>query len=318
MIRRQALDCQREAKQMARGFTLLELMIAITILAALTVFTTSSIQQALKSKEKIQTQIDEMGRVRDALKIMEKDINLAFHYRDLEEEFYAALKKAASPTTSGQSGTTKGGAPNPLSSGSGAAGSTGATGGGGAATGSNNQQANPVTDQSEQIRKANRVNPETQFEGKTNELYFATLNAGRVAAEENSADFIKVAYKVSPCNRLSGSGASTQCLLRYASPWVEGKITDTGSAIVLLENVTEFKLRYFGKGLQDWVSEWSSVESSDALIKSKYPAAVEISLTVENGDKDKKRKISMQIIAPIRFPNNVEKSSTNANAQGGT
>jgi len=63
----------------AQGFTLLELLLSLTILSALVALTSQSIQQALFSKAKIQLQLDEMSAVRDTLKIIERDVNLAFH-----------------------------------------------------------------------------------------------------------------------------------------------------------------------------------------------------------------------------------------------
>ena len=63
----------------------------------------------------------------------------------------------------------------------------------------------------------------------------------------------------------------------------------------MLEGIKEFKVRYLATG-KDWANSWES--------KDTYPDAVEISLTVERGEKEKKKKISMQIVATVRFPNN--------------
>lgn len=267
----------------SRGFTLLEMAIALVILATITTFTTRAIQQALFSKVKIQTQVDEMSQVRDSLKIMERDVNLAFHYRDLENEFHEAVRKGGqTPTPTPPNG---GFMPPPQ------------------------QQQSPE----EQTRLQNRLDPVTQFEGTGDEMSFATSNTGRVTENEGRADFVKVGYAVKGCTRISGKQESTKCLVRRESPFVEGDITKGGSDTILLENVSEFKLRYFGKGKQDWVSAWSS-KTGDAVTKDAYPAAVEISLTVENGDDAKKRKISMQIVAQVRFPNNPQKQGLSQSA----
>lgn len=77
------------------GFTLIEVMIAITILATLTVFTAQSIQSALQTSRKYREQIDEASELRDVLRIMENDINLAFHYRDIHKEISDELKKSS-------------------------------------------------------------------------------------------------------------------------------------------------------------------------------------------------------------------------------
>jgi len=274
------------------------------ILATLTVLSARAIQQAIFTKAKVQTQVDEMGQVRDALKIIERDVNLAFHYRDIEEEFRAAVSKTVSTTPTPAGGAPGGfGAPPPNFGGFGAPG----------------PGLNQAPDPADQRRKANRADPETHFEGTSEEMDFVTMNAGRIADNDARADFLKVGYKVTGCKRLSGKQESTKCLMRKSSPWVEGKVKDESDegGIVLLENVSEFKLRYFGKGKQDWNDTWSSKENPDATTRGAYPSAVEISLTVENGaEATKKRKISMQIVAMVRHPNNKPAATPGLNNPG--
>ena len=275
-----------------RGFTLLELLISLIILATLTAFSARAIQQALFSKTKIQTQIDEMSAVRDALKIMERDVNLAFHPSDLETEFRDAVKKGQ--TTAAATPTPPPGSfqPPPTAT-----------------------PAQPLTAE-EQARKLNRLDPVTHFEGTEDSMSFVSMSASRLSENQQQADFEKVGYALKPCKRLGGKQESGNCLTRREDTYVEGDITKGGGDTVLLEGVSEFKLRYFGKGKQDWITAWSSEKSSDASIKDNYPNAVEISLTVENGDGEKKRKISMQIVAQVRFPNNPKKDNAAAPAAG--
>ena len=77
-----------------RGFTLLEIVIAVTILAFLSLFTVQSIQQALKAKLKIEKNLDKSSTMRDALRTMERDINLAFNYRDPSIKLYNMMQEA--------------------------------------------------------------------------------------------------------------------------------------------------------------------------------------------------------------------------------
>lgn len=130
---------------------------------------------------------------------------------------------------------------------------------------------------------------------------------------------MKVAYLLESCRKPGETSSSGKCLVRKSSNIVEGDITKQGDAIPLLTDVTEFKLRYFGKGRQDWVNEWDSVQG-DAISKNRFPDAVEISLTVEKAEngQDKKKKVSMQIVVPIRFPNNFAQDAANAKAQSQT
>lgn len=279
------------------GFTLLEVLIVLGIMATLVVMTTRSIQQSLINKEKITTQVADSSQVRDSLKIMERDINLAFHFTDYETEMKELIKKKRVAQGSTTTTTIQGQAPVPPGPVQGA-------------YDPNNPQ-DPLNQP-----ETNRVDPATHWIGKSSELYFATMNASRVREGEQIGDFIKVAYLLKSCKALNGSGNSgtSNCLIRRSSQFVEGDITQGGEDIVLLENITEFKLRYFGKGRQDWIDQWDS-KSGDGIARNRFPDAVEISLTIEKGEKEPKKKISMQIVVPLRFPNNTYQDQKNAAAR---
>ena len=57
-------------KRSQSGFTMIELMITIAILATLTVLTAQSISQAVKAKIKLQDQMDDVSRMRDAVRLI--------------------------------------------------------------------------------------------------------------------------------------------------------------------------------------------------------------------------------------------------------
>lgn len=274
-----------------KGFTLLEMIIVLVIMATLTVFSTQSLQQAIKNKVKLQTQIDDMAQMRDTLKVMERDINLAFHYTDLEKELKELIKKKRVEGAKVTTTTVAGQAPplpippyNP------------------------NDPNDPLNQNSE-----SRVDPTTHFIGTDTQMHFATFNTSRLTEGMQMADFIKVGYVLQSC-RKPGRESSGNCLVRKTSNLVEGDPTKTDESVALLTDVTEFKLRYIGKGKQDWVSSWDTAQG-DAVAKGRFPDAVEVSLTVEKGPGEKKKKISMQIVVPIRFTNNTATDNANAEAQ---
>ncbi len=290
------LPPKNTSKKSELGFTLIEMIIALVIMSVLTVLSSQSIQQAIRSKVKLQSQVDEMSKVRDSLRVIERDINLAYHYRDLPMEFDAEVykqKTSTSATGSGTTGTVPGAPPVPNTS-----------------TDNSAFLNDPKTKEKYQYKK----DPVTQFVGKEDSLAFATSNVGRVAEEQLLADFAKVGYAVKTCKKMDQSDSNTQCLVRRLDPWLEGDIEKGGDETVLLEDVSEFKLKYFGAGKQDWVTSWDT-RGQDGAAKDNFPQAVEISLAIEvnaSTDKrntDKKKKISMQLVAPIRFPNNKEKAA---------
>ncbi|MBX3040348.1 MAG: prepilin-type N-terminal cleavage/methylation domain-containing protein [Bdellovibrionaceae bacterium] len=83
-------------KNSRAGFTLIEILIAVTILATISMLAARSIQQGIGAKVKIQSQIDDISRLRDALRLMERDINLAYHHMDFERDLNELLKKNGS------------------------------------------------------------------------------------------------------------------------------------------------------------------------------------------------------------------------------
>jgi prepilin-type N-terminal cleavage/methylation domain-containing protein len=273
------------------GFTFLEMLIVLTIMAVLTVASNTSIQNALRAKLKLQEQLDDMSQVRDALRVVERDINLAFHYRDLETEFKQMVQQQAA----NQGGKNN---PNPNPD-------------------PNAPQPPPPPTMAPGLAKwlqpdPGRKDPVTHFIGSSDELYFPTMNAGRIAEDVPQADFIKVGYYLSSCSKIDSKTANNgKCLMRRSGNLVEGDITKGGESVVLAENITEFKLRYIGKGKQDWVSDWST-KGGDAVTRDNFPDAVEVSVTITKGNEKKQKKISMQIVAGVHFPNNKPA------AQGGT
>lgn len=271
------------------GFTLLEMLITLAILATLTIFTAQAINQAVKARAKISDQMDEVSRMRDALRLIESDINLAFHYLDVETEMNELIKKKAQGNQQNQD--LPGQAPAPT------------------------DFAVPMTEQNQTVvREAPRRNPETNFVGTEENVNFVTSNNSRTMQNVAQADHIEVGYSVKDCRSLREGQGTSKCLWRRSSPYVDEDVTIGGNEVVLLENVSEFKLRYIGKGKQDWTTTWRTDQQGDATTTRRFPQAVEVSLTVEKTIKGRSKKYSMQLVVPIHFPNNPEEAP-NASTQ---
>lgn len=276
-----------------RGFTLIEVMITIMILATLTVLTAQAINQAIKNKVKIQGQIDDVSRMRDAVRLIERDINLAYHYRDLELELQKLVKNQGKTQQQIQAE---------------AQAAAQAAAGFGA-------MPQPQTDPTER-REVPRVDPTTHFVGNAESVNFVTMNHARTVLDSAQADFAEIGYTLKDCKGLSENAETSKCLWRRSTPFVDTDVTKGGDEVVLLEHVSEFKLRYIGKGKQDWVTDWRTDQGGDGVTKNRFPTAVEVSVTVEKDGSGKKKKYSMQVVVPIHFPNNEEGSNANSNATG--
>lgn len=257
-----------------RGFTLIEVMISVAILATMSMLAARSIQQGLKAKTKIQGQIDDVSRLRDALRLMERDLNLAYHHRDFELELQQLVKKPATATA-------------------------GTPPGSGTST--------PIPDPP---REAARQDPTTNFVGTDEMMSFVTMNNARMIKNTRQADFVEVGYALKSCKSADGK-KSSKCLWRRSSNVVDDDVTSGGDEVVLLEDVTEFGLQYIGKGKQDYVKVWRSDKGGDAVTKGNFPQAVKVSITVQKEELGKKKKYSMEIVSSIHFPNNKEATPAN-------
>ena len=270
-----------------RGFTLIEVMIAVAILATLTMLVARSIQQGIAAKAKIQGQIDDISKMRDALRLMERDINLAYHHRDFEKDLEETLKKKKNPnpTPSNPSG-------NPFSP----------------LTGQPTAPMTPDPVTPDPPREAPRQDPSTHFVGTGEEMSFVTQNTARMVRNSRQADFIEVGYSLRNCKSADGS-QNSNCLWRRSSNSVDKDVSKGGDEVVLLEDVTDFKLQYIGKGKQDWVTSWRSDEGGDAITKNNFPQAVEITLGVSKGPDGGRKTYKLTIVASVHFPNNKEAGS---------
>lgn len=259
------------------GFSLLEIVIAVAILGSMSLLVARTIQQGLKNKTKIQEQLDDLSKIRNTLKVIEADITKAFHYRDVEKDLLEAIKKKNQQNQQQQQQPNTPGQP----------------------------PQQPQQQAQEPVREVPRQDPSTQFMGSAEELHFVTSNVQRTTTNSRVADFMEVGYFLRDCQSSDSGSRFRKCLYRRTSPYVDRDVTKGGEEIALVDNIAEFKLKYIGKGKQDWVSEWKSGAGSDSVTAGNYPQAVEVSLVYEKElSGNRKKKYSMQIVVPIRFTNN--------------
>ncbi len=65
-----------------KGMTLIEIIISIAILSTLAFLTTQSIRTTVDNKRKLQSGMDQSYTLKNAMAVIERDINLAFNYHD--------------------------------------------------------------------------------------------------------------------------------------------------------------------------------------------------------------------------------------------
>lgn len=258
-------------KNSKNGFTLMEVILAVTILSTLTVLVTQAISRALKAKTKIQAEVDDVSALRDSMRMIRNDLYMAFHFRDFYKEINDAYKKLQT--------TTPGGSP---------------PGGGTFGV------AKTTTPPPEAAPK----DASTHFIGTEDKMNFVTSNNGKISTSSQQADFVEVGYFLKDCKGLSEGAKTSKCLFRRMQMVLDDDPEAGGTEMPMLENVSEFKLRYIGAGKTEWTSQWNSKSGMDASTKNKYPDAVEVSLGVEREIGGKKKEYSMQFVIPIHFVNN--------------
>lgn len=271
------------------GFTLVEVVLAITILASLTVLVGTSLSRALKAKRKIQAEVEDVSQLRDAMRLIKNDINQAYNHFDYEDAIIKVSQKKT-PTTNNQNrppNQPPGFPPqNPYGAGY-------------------PNQPVPTADTTPK-RENVRVSPLTQFIGTEKDLNFVTMNNGRINTEDLQADFIEVGYSVEGCKKLSEDDKTNpngQCLYRRQQKILDQDVTRGGTKTSALSGVSQFSLKYMGEGKLDWSSEWKT--------KNQFPEAVEVNLEIEREFDGKTKKYSLQYIIPVHFPNNQKGNSSN-------
>lgn len=281
-------------KKPQHGFTLVEMLLVMVILAGITMMTAQTLNKAVRSRKKFQSEIEQTAVMRDSLRILERDINMAFHYRNIHFEVLKKIKDESG----GQTGQTQpqtqtnpfGQPPPPLIPATASSPATGAT--------------VPLLEQ----LKDPPPNY-TQFLGETDSLYFTTVSHVRTLTDAAESDQAEVGYFLKSCKRrgvsaLKKNANSQSCLWRKEALFIDDDLMKGGSETPLLENIEKFELLYFGEEREGWQKTWRTDEKGTEDIRGRFPQAVQIKLTVGDQDPDSKKKYSMVLVAALRFPNN--------------
>lgn len=267
------------------GFTLLEVVVALGIIAFLAVFTAQSIQRSMATRKKVQHTLELNGQMRDVLRLMERDVNLAFHHRDVATEIYNRVQQERSKAkpVSPQPGQPPVQPPGQLP------------------TGAPQGQSFTPRETSPQL---------TNFVGEANKMSFTTSTYTRTYNDERASNVQEVGYFLKDCRSRAKRTLTVKCLWRRWDPYLDDDVTKGGQEQPLLENVESLQLRYLPpeREITEFTDKWNSSLAGPIDQRDQFPVAVEITLTVKeptaNTRFSKDRKIVLQALAPIRFPNN--------------
>lgn len=275
------------------GFTLIEVIVALSILAVLSLLTSQAMQSGLKNRAWVSGEINREAAVADAMRIIRSDVASAYHHRDITVTMFNEII-AATPTPS----------PTP--------------GGGDQPPPTDQPQPTPTPTETQTQTPAATPRPTppqvTAFSGEAEAMYFTTLSNARVLRDVQESDQAKIGYYLKACrSRSKPDAAPSRCLFRSVSPYLDEDVTKTGPESVLLEHVEDFKLRYLSHKREDYTETWKTGEGSDASSKDTFPDAVEVTLTQHDKTDKAAKPVTMNALIPIRFTNNAKKKTTNAN-----
>lgn len=228
------------------GFTLIEVLIAMGILATLSILTAQSISRSLRGKQNIQTNIDTSSAFTSAIKIIERDIQMAFHFRDIHYE--VSMKLQAPPQNA------KNAKGQPI--------------------------ATPPAPTPGLSQNPPRPQQTTHFQGSEEKVDFVTLLQGRGYGQGLEGDQKEVSYYLDRCRKFTDPSKSSECLWRRLASFVDDNIERGGQARVLLEDVKTLNFRFYNQKQKRWVSTWNSQNQN----KNAFPAAVEVSIEIEPND----------------------------------
>ncbi len=289
-----------------RGMTLLEVLISMGILAGMAILIATSITTGAQNRMRINAQLERQGLLRDALRVIERDINLAFNHRDYVVEVYNRAGELHRERLKAEREKKAGQDPE-----------------------SNNDPsetpptpASPPTPGAPQGQAPAEPIPPFQpeadlstshFLGSEDSLHFTSLSHVRTQAEVRESDQIQVGYFVRECtSRLTRQ--RVPCLWRRHSPILDDQVDQGGTELVLVENVRSFELRYLGAEMgEEWQNRWDSGGFSgrgtqgqlDGRMARRFPTAVEVTLEIADPQAGiDAPSLRMTMVALVRFANN--------------
>jgi len=272
------------------GFTLIEVIVALVILAGLSILTAQAIRSGVENRDQVSGELSREAKVSDALNIIRNDVSLAFHHRDITIRMLNELMKTPAPVMDANGNLI----PPP-----------------------------PCKDEAGNVIACPTPRPTpplvTDFQGDATSMHFTSLANIRVIKDAKESSQAKIGYFLKTCKSISpktSQPVSSNCLVRSVAPWFDEDVTKGGTETVLLENVLEFTLRYMAVGSDDLLESWKSKEGSDKLTKDKFPFAVEVTISAQDKNDPKDKRVTTSALIPIRFPNNPPASPT-PDAAGG-
>lgn len=167
----------------------------------------------------------------------------------------------------------------------------------------------------------------TGFVGNDSGMTFTVRNHVRRFVDAKESDIARISYFIKSCRKNLKQTHYSSCLIRMEStlPSEEFPLspvdTDDTKGVILVNNITEFKLRYLAAGSTEFAESWDSLaNSTNQSTRNRFPDAVEITMAIQDKENPESKPRRLSWLAPIRNSNNQsaaeQKSEQEAAASG--
>ncbi|MBI3541789.1 MAG: prepilin-type N-terminal cleavage/methylation domain-containing protein [Deltaproteobacteria bacterium] len=239
------------------GFTLIELMIAMMILAMISVGIYDITTSSFDKREKIEAEGDFYNSLRVGLDVLGRDLTAI--YSPQASALPGDLGKPPQQAQPGQQGQPQGQQPTYQSS--------------------EMPQGTPTDFWGEPLNQQG-VRP-TRFQGEETKMSFISSSHMRLYRDTPESEFAKIAYSLEePKNPDPNAKVKSKLLVKREDPNIlgeDGRPSDTEVSYTLIENVKNVTFEYLDGEKDTWSKRW---DTSSADHKSVFPSIIKVTVEV--------------------------------------
>lgn len=260
----------RTLRQQA-GFTLIEVVLALSIVASIVVIVWGSIGVSFESRNFMMNAFDQHQQIRLSVDRMSREFSMAYITSHANKKDHIPSDDPQEAIAEAVEGLVQG---RPLDD----------------LTG---QEELPTGD----------VIIETAFVGRNDEVHFTSMSHIRTQRDEKTSDQAEIAYFVRTARRRDSGGRLRRELVRREDATLDDDVEKGGVVYTMIDDVEEVKFEYWEDGDEgdeegggQWVDRWDSRNSDQ---RGKLPSRVRITIEVPLEGTDGKRTRTFVTQAPI-------------------
>ncbi len=235
-----------------KGFTLVEVMLALSIVVSIVIIVWGSLGASFESSDYMRRSFDQHQQIRLAMERMSREFSSAFitvhanNRRNIPSAEELAGNVLAQPIDP--------------------------------------EEEPPLPDDGSDSLFNQDVIIETAFVGKSDEVHFTSMAHIRTQRDEEASDQAEIAYFVRNSKRRGPDGRFSRELVRRADRSLDDDVESGGIIYTMIDNVEDVKFEYWEEGDDGdeegggrWTNKWDSRNFDQ---RGKLPTRVKITITV--------------------------------------